>query len=315
MNLHPFEFEPLYKERIWGGRTLEKVFNRHLPVGVKIGESWEVADLPNDKSVITNGELAGRTLAAAIQSYPGEIVGNANFSGPFPLLIKLLDAQDVLSVQVHPDAATCRRMGRGEPKTECWYIISAEPGAFIYKGLREGVAKEQFVEAVRSGTVADMLAKVPVEAGQCHFLPAGTPHSIGAGLLIAEIQTPSDTTYRIFDFNRVDEAGKPRQLHIDQAIESIHFDASADELAVTTVGRLAHCKYFTIDKGHQLENCEALLSPGKMKALVFLSGCGDIERADEDSAAFTAGETLLVPAAYEGVIRFKGDTLYLIVTI
>ena len=100
MNLHPFEFEPLYKERIWGGRTLEKVFNRHLPVGVKIGESWEVADLPNDKSVITNGELAGRTLAAAIQSYPGEIVGNANFSGPFPLLIKLLDAQDVLSVQV-----------------------------------------------------------------------------------------------------------------------------------------------------------------------------------------------------------------------
>lgn len=315
MKLYPFKFEALYKERIWGGRTLEKVFNRRLPAGVKIGESWEVADLPNDKSVITNGELAGKTLAAAIHSCPGEIVGNARLSGPFPLLVKLLDAQDLLSVQVHPDAATCRRMGKGEPKTECWYIISAEPGAFIYKGLKKGVTKEQFVEAVHGGAVADMLAKVQVEAGQCHFLPAGTPHSIGAGLLIAEIQTPSDTTYRIFDFNRVDKAGKPRQLHIDQAIESIDFDASPDELPVTTVGRLADCEYFTIDKGHQLENCEVLLSPGKMKTLIFLSGCGDIERADEESVAFTAGETLLVPAAYEGVIRFTGDTSYLIVTI
>jgi len=315
MNLYPFKFEPLYKERIWGGRTLEKVFNRNLPVGVKIGESWELADLPNDKSVISNGELAGKTLAAAVRSYPGEIVGNPGFRGPFPLLIKLLDAQDVLSVQVHPDAATCRRMGKGEPKTECWYIISAARGAFIYKGLRQGVTRKLFVEAVRNGTVADMLAKVPVEAGQCHFLPAGTPHSIGAGLLIAEIQTPSDTTYRVFDFNRVDDAGRARELHIDEALESIQFEASRDELAVTTVGRLAHCKYFTIDKGHQLENCEVLLSAGKMKALIFLSGCGVIERADEDSAAFTAGETLLVPAAYEGVIRFKGDTSYLIVTI
>ncbi|MBN2272183.1 MAG: class I mannose-6-phosphate isomerase [Sedimentisphaerales bacterium] len=315
MSLYPFKFEPLYKERIWGGRTLEKVFNRRLPAGVKIGESWDLADLPNDKSVITNGELAQKTLAAAIRSYPDEIIGKADFSGPFPLLIKLLDAQDLLSVQVHPDAATCRRMGKGEPKTECWYIISAETGAFIYKGLRKGVTKGQFVEAVRSGAVADMLAKVPVEAGQCHFLPAGTPHSIGTGLLIAEIQTPSDTTYRIFDFDRVDKAGKPRQLHIDEAIESIHFDVTGDELTVTTVGRLAHCEYFTIDKGHQLENCEVLLSPGEMKALIFLSGCGDIERADEDAVAFTAGETLLVPAAYEGVIRFNGDTSYLIVTI
>jgi len=315
MNLYPLKFEPLYKERIWGGRTLERVFNRRLPAGVKIGESWDLADLPNDKSVITNGDLAGRTLAAAIRSYPGEIVGDACISGPFPLLIKLLDAQDVLSVQVHPDTATCRRTGRGEPKTECWYIISAEPGAFIYKGLKKGVTKDGFVEAVRRGTVADMLAKVPVEAGQCHFLPAGTPHSIGAGLLIAEIQTPSDTTYRVFDFDRVDNAGKPRQLHIDEAIESIRFDASAEELTVTTVGRLARCKFFTIDKGHQLENCEALLSPGKMKTLIFLSGCGNIERADGHSVAFRAGETLLVPAAYEGVVRFKGDTPYLIVTI
>jgi len=315
MKSYPLKFEPLYKERIWGGRRLADVFNRKLPIGVKIGESWELADLPNDKSVITNGELVRQTLAGAIQSYPEDITGDADYSGPFPLLIKLLDAQDVLSVQVHPDPETCRRMGKGEPKTECWYIISAAPGAFIYKGLKKGVSKEHFLKAVANGTVADMLAKVPVEAGQCHFLPAGTPHSIGADLLITEIQTPSDTTYRLFDFNRVDDAGKPRELHIKEALESIHFDASADELAVTTVGRLVDCEYFKIDKGHQLENCEVLLSPGKMKTLIFLSGCGTIERADEDPVAFTAGDTLLVPAAYEGVIRFEADTLYLTVTI
>ena len=315
MKLCPLKFEPLYKERIWGGRTLESFFNRKLPAGEKIGESWELADLPNDKSVIANGELAGLTLAAATQSYPGQITGDADYSGPFPLLIKLLDAHDVLSLQVHPDPETCRRMGKGEPKTECWYIISAEPGAFIYKGLKKGATKKEFVEAIRNSTVANILAKVPVEAGQCHFLPAGTPHSIGAGLLIAEIQTPSDTTYRIFDFDRVDDAGKPRQLHIDEAVESIHFDAPADELAVTTVGRLVDCDYFKIDKGHQLENCEVLLSPGNMKTLIFLSGCGVIEHADEDLVAFTAGDTLLVPAAYEGVIRFEAETLYLTVAI
>jgi len=315
MKLYPFKFEPLYKERIWGGRTLEDVFNRNLPVGVKIGESWELADLPNDKSVIANGELAGRTLAAAIQSHPEEITGDADFTGPFPLLIKLLDAHDDLSVQVHPDPEACRRMGKGKPKTECWYIISAEPNAFIFKGLNRNVSKEQFVGAVKSGTVAEMLGKVPVEAGQCHFLPAGTPHSIGAGLLVAEIQTPSDTTYRLFDFNRVDGSGKARELHIEDALDSIHFDVSADEFAVTTVGRLAHCEYFTIDKGHQLENCEVLLSPGKMKTLIFLSGCGVIERADRELVLFTAGDTLLVPAAYEGVIRFEADTLYLTVTV
>ncbi len=315
MKLYPLKFEPLYKQRIWGGRTLEDVFNRKLPVGERIGESWELADLPNDKSVIANGELAGRMLAAAIQSYPGQISGDADYSGPFPLLIKLLDAHDLLSVQVHPDPQTCSRMGKGEPKTECWYIISAEPDAFIYKGLKKSAAKERFVEALEKGTVADMLAKTPVEAGQCHFLPAGTPHSIGAGLLIAEIQTPSDTTYRLFDFNRVDAAGNARELHIEEALESIRFEASADELAVTTVGRLVDCEYFKVDKGHQIEGCEVLLSPGIMKTLMFLSGCGVIERADGESVAFNAGDTLLIPAAYEGVIRFEADTLYLTVTV
>ena len=315
MQICPLKFRPIYKQRIWGGQRLREVFDKEIPEGEKIGESWELADLPNDKSVIANGELAGQTLSSAIEKYPKEITGNENFTGSFPLLIKLLDAQDVLSVQVHPDPQTCWRMGKGQPKTECWYIIYAAPNAVIYKGLKKGVKKEQFTEAIEKGNVADMLAKVPVEQDQCHFLPAGTAHAIGQGLLIAEIQMPSDTTYRVFDWNRLDDASKPRELHIEEALESIHFDASGDNLSVTTMGRLVDCEYFRIDKGHQAKNCELLLSPGQMKTFIIISGFGTILGARTDPLEFKAGDTLLVPAVYEGRIRFAEDTQYLKVTI
>lgn len=315
MKPYPLKFRPIYKQRIWGGQKLRGFFDKDIPPFEKIGESWELADLPDDKSLIANGELAEQTLDSAIKKYPEEITGDKNFSGPFPLLIKFLDAEDILSVQVHPDLQTCRRMGRGEPKTECWYIISAVPGAVIYKGLKKGVSKEKFTEAIKKGSVAGMLAKVPVEAGQCHFLPAGTAHSIGAGLLIAEIQTPSDTTYRVFDWNRVDDTGKARPLHIEEALESIHFNASDDNLSVTTIGRLVDCEYFRIDKGHQSRNCELLLSPGKMETLIILTGLGAILAADGTSVEFKAGGCLLVPAAYEGVMRFADDTQYLTVNL
>lgn len=314
MRFYPLKFRPILKQRIWGGQKLRD-YCKEIPSGEKIGESWELADLPEDKSVISNGELAGQTLSSAIQKYPKEITGDENFAGPFPLLIKLLDAQDILSVQVHPDEQTCERLGKGEPKTECWYIIAAEPGAVIYKGLKKGVSKDTFAAAIQKGNFAELLTKMTVEAGECHFLPAGTVHSIGAGLLIAEIQTPSDTTYRVFDFNRVDDTGKPRQLHIEAALESIHFDASEDNLSVTTMGRLADCKYFKIDKGHQGQNCELLLSAGVMKTMIFLTGSGTIESVEQEPVEFQAGDTILVPAAYEGAIRFAADTQYLTVTI
>ncbi|GAJ10903.1 unnamed protein product, partial [marine sediment metagenome] len=219
---------------------------------------------------------------------------------------------------------------------ECWYIISAEPDAVIYKGLKKGVTKELFAEAVEKGNVAEMLAKVPVEQGQCHFLPAGTAHAIGPGLLIAEIQTPSDTTYRVFDWSRVDDTGKARQLHIEEALESIHFDASGDNLSVTTAGRLIDCEYFKIDKGHEAKGCELPLSPGKMKTLIILTGSGTIAGAEgnhvdpvrnsttagirqkqeiSNVVEFKVGDTLLVPAAYEGAMQFADDTQYLTVTI
>jgi len=327
VKVYPLKFRPIYKQRIWGGQKLREVFDKDLPPFEKIGESWELADLPNDKSVISNSELTGQTLISAIEKYPKEITGNEDFAGAFPLLIKFLDAQDILSVQVHPDPETCRRMGKGEPKTECWYIISAEPDAVIYKGLKEGVTKEQFAEAIEKGNVADLLAKVQVEKGQCHFLPAGTAHAIGPGLLIAEIQMPSDTTYRVFDWNRVDEAGEARELHIEEALESIHFDASADNFSVTTMGRLVDCEYFRIDKGHQGKDCEVLLSPGPpkagliqsralpwMKTMIIISGFGTILGTEGSSVEFKAGDTLLIPAVYEGAIRFVDDTEYLIVT-
>jgi len=314
MSLYPLKFRPILKQRIWGGQKLRE-FGKEIPSGEKIGESWELADLPEDKSVISNGEFAGKTLSWAIQNHPKEITGDENFTGSFPLLIKLLDAQDILSVQVHPDEQTCIRLGKGEPKTECWYIITAEPGAVIYKGLKKGVAKDTFAAATQKGNVAELLTKVTVEAGECHFLPAGTAHSIGAGLLIAEIQTPSDTTYRVFDFNRVDDTGKPRQLHIEAALESIHFDASEDNLSVTTTGRLVDCKYFKIDKGHQGQNCELLLSAGEMKTLMILTGLGTILPTEGNPVEFKTGDTILVPAAYEGAIRFAADTQYLTVTI
>jgi mannose-6-phosphate isomerase len=314
MKAYPLKFKPIYKQRIWGGQKLREVFGKDIPAGEKIGESWELADLPADKSIIANGELAGRTLGWAIETYPKEIMSDEDFSGPFPLLVKFLDAEDVLSVQVHPDKETCRRLGKGEPKTECWYIVSAADGAMIYKGLKKGVTREKFAEAIKKGSIAQMLAKVTVKEGECHFLPAGTVHSIGPGILIAEIQTPSDTTYRVFDWNRVDSSGKKRELHIEEALESIHFEQRGDNLTATRFGRLADCEYFKIDKGHQAGGSEVLLWPGEMKIIITISGGGTILGAEGKPVEFKAGEMLLIPAVYEGAIRFAEDTEYLTVT-
>jgi mannose-6-phosphate isomerase len=313
MQVYPLKIQPIYKERIWGGTLLREVFGRETPKGKRIGESWELSDLPDDKSVITNGEFANQTLESLIRKYPQEITGSKQ-ACPFPLLVKFLDCGEVLSVQVHPDEAACKRLGKGEPKTECWYIVSAKPGAVIYKGLKKGVTRKQFSKAIKDGTVEQTLRKIKVKAGQCYYLPAGTPHAIGAGLLIAEVETPSDTTFRIFDWNRIDENGRPRPLHINEALESIHFDRTSDELAVTTIGRLVDCEFFKVDKGHQMRNSEVLLSAGLMKTMIIISGSGTITGGG-NTVEFKPGQTVLIPAAYEGVLRFSAETEYLTVTI
>ncbi len=307
-------FEPLFQERIWGGRKLNTLFGKSLPAGVPIGESWELADLPNGQSVVANGALKGKTLRSLMEQYGSALMGKP-FTGAFPLLIKLLDAQDVLSVQVHPDADACRRMAAGEPKTECWYIVAAEPGAVIYRGLKPGTTKAAFQKAVENGTCADHLIKVPVAVGQCHFLPSGICHAIGAGLVIAEIQQPSDTTYRVFDWNRTDaKTGKPRQLHIAEAIESIDFSGQTPQ-PPKTVGRLVDAPEFKVDKGHESPGRELLLKQGTMRVLVILTGGGTISAPHAQPLRFTAGQTLLSPAACEAVVEFDKETEYLLVTI
>ena len=315
MEIYPLKFRPIFKERIWGGQGLREVFGKDLPADVRIGESWELVDLPEDKSEIVNGPLAGMTVDKAIEQYTVEITGDADYKGPFPLLIKILDAQDILSVQVHPDAETCKRTGKGDPKTECWYIIDAAEGACIYKGLKKGTTKEQFAKAIEEGTCAEYLEKVPVHVGECHFLPSGLCHAIGAGLVIAEIQQPSDTTYRVFDWNRVGDDGKPRELHIEDALESIRFTPFEEDLSVKTVGRLVDTDVFKIDKAHQAAGCEVLLEAGVMKTLVILTGAGTICSEKTEDVTFAKGDTLLIPAAYKGVLSFTKETQYLIATV
>ncbi len=305
MPVYPLVFKPIFKERIWGGDTLRAVFGKNPPAGRTIGESWELADLPGDKTTIGNGPDAGRTLAEVIRREGRAVTGRDDFPSPFPLLVKFLDCADVLSVQVHPDRETCARMGRGDFKTECWYVIRAEAGAVIYKGLRPGVTRRGLEEAVAAGTVADLLNKVTVRAGECHYLPAGTPHTIGGGILIAEVQTPSDTTYRLFDWNRVDKTGRGRPLHVAEALESIHFDATADQLPVTTGGVLVDCPYFTVEKILLPPGAARELPPGVMRVLVVIEGGGAV-RIPDAAVPFRAGDTLLVPAALTATLTATG---------
>jgi mannose-6-phosphate isomerase len=314
MPIYPLKFKPLYKARLWGGRRLETVFGKPLPPGEKIGESWELADLPEDKTLIANGPLAGLTLGSAVQREGKALTGAPSLPSPFPLLIKFLDCSDVLSVQVHPDEAACRRLGKGDIKYECWYVIQSDVGAVIYKGLREGVTREQFESALAAGSVEETLRRVPVCAGECHMLPAGTPHALGGGLLIAEIQTPSDTTYRVFDWNRRDERGLPRPLHIPEALESIHFDASGDDLSVKTEGIIADCPYFRIEKKHSIAGRPERVEGGWLRVFVIISGEGELTGSGS-SVPLRAGDTLLVPSMCEGRLVVCPGGEYLSVTI
>jgi mannose-6-phosphate isomerase len=224
MPLYPLVFNPIFKERVWGGRELAQVFGKNLPPTVPIGESWEITDRPGDVSTIANGPLAGKDLHWLIQNHSQELMGKTRLeNGRFPLLIKILDAREKLSLQVHPPADKADRLG-GEPKTEMWYIADAAPGAELYVGLKPGVTREVFEQKIRSGSVAECFHRIAVHSGDTMFLPSGRVHAIGAGLVIFEIQQNSDTTYRVFDWNRVGLDGKPRALHVAESLESIDFN-------------------------------------------------------------------------------------------
>ena len=229
--LYPFTFTPHFKERVWGGRNLERLYGKPLPTGQVIGESWEITDRPEGVSVIANGPLAGKTLRWLMEQHAAELLG-ADRAGvkTFPLLVKILDAQDKLSLQVHPPAAKAREL-QGEPKTEMWYITDATPAADLFVGLKRGVMRTDFEKKVADGTVAECFHHIPVKAGDVMFLPSGRVHAIGAGNVIFEIQQNSDTTYRVFDWNRVGLDGKPRDLHVAQSLASIDFNDFEPSLA------------------------------------------------------------------------------------
>ena len=223
--LYPLTFEPILKERVWGGRNLERLYGKALPPGRPIGESWEITDRPEGVSVIANGPLAGRNLRWLMEQHGPDLLG-ASAPGPagrFPLLIKILDACDKLSLQVHPPASVAARLG-GEPKTEMWYVAEAAPGAELYAGLKPGVTRAEFERRVGDGSVEGCFHRVAVRAGDVMFLPSGRVHALGAGLVIFEVQENSDTTYRVFDWNRPGLDGKPRELHLEPSLASIDFN-------------------------------------------------------------------------------------------
>jgi mannose-6-phosphate isomerase len=222
--LYPFKFHPIFKERVWGGRKLEELYGKPLPPGKPIGESWEISDRPGDISVIADGPLAGKNLHWLMEHHGRELLGpSAACGGRFPLLVKILDAREKLSLQVHPPAHKAAALG-GEPKTEMWYIADALPGAELYVGLRRGITRAEFERKTKLGTVEDCFHRVPVKRGDVMFLPSGRVHAIGSGLVIFEIQQNSDTTYRVHDWNRLGLDGKPREMHVAQSLESIDFN-------------------------------------------------------------------------------------------
>ena len=234
--MYPLRFEPIFRRYIWGGKKLGTILQK--PIGDETcAESWEIVDHGEDQSVVLYGDLAGKTLGQLVTNHGADLLGSKAFEqinsdsvpkqlrGRFPLLLKFLDASRSLSVQVHPDdemGATLSPPDLG--KTEAWYVMNAEPGAKIYAGLKQGVDAEQFREAIGSGNTESVLHSFEPKSGECVFIKAGTIHAIGEGLLIAEIQQASDTTFRVFDWNRVDKDGNPRDLHVEESLQATNFD-------------------------------------------------------------------------------------------
>lgn len=243
-------FKPLYMERVWGGRGLEAKLGRTLPENKVIGESWELVDRTGEQSVVAEGAHAGKTIRQLLENYAADILGpGRDGSQPFPILIKWLDCQDRLSLQVHPPAGIAPALG-GEPKTENWYIAECDEGASLIVGLKNGVTREQFTQALAENKAEDCVHRFPVKAGDSILVESGRMHAIDAGNLILEIQQNSDTTYRVYDWGRVGLDGAPRQLHIEESLKSIDFNDFEPEPLNIVPGTqtLADCKEFRIRK-------------------------------------------------------------------
>ena len=293
----PIVFEPIPMERVWGGRRFDSLLGKAIPHGSLIGELWEIVDREDAQSIVHSGPLRGKTLHELWVGHRGELFGEAYAAHPsprFPLLIKLLDARERLSVQVHPPQHLAAALG-GEPKTEVWYFLDALPGARIYAGLKKGVTREEFESVLRTGEVERTLHEIPVVTGESIFIPSGRLHAIGEGNVIVEVQQNSDTTYRVFDWNRMGLDGKPRDLHIPESLASIDFDDFEPPVCGVRETSVASCPFFEVEK-ISLSVPRDVRAPGRFALVAVTEGivlCG--------GAAFGKGQFLIVPATGTGL--------------
>jgi mannose-6-phosphate isomerase len=302
--LYPLRFEPILRRLIWGGRRLGTVLHKPIGDGSDYAESWEISDYKDQVSVVKEGDLTGQTIRDLIGSRWKELLGSAlGRCAEFPLLVKFIDAHQALSVQVHPNDELGRRLVNDNGKTETWVILDAEPGSVIYSGLNKGVGPDELAHAIRSGDVEHLLHRVEPRPGDCILIEAGTVHAIGAGVLLAEIQEMSDATFRVYDWGRVGDDGKPRQLHIAQALESIDFDRGPVDPIVTvaepiagggTRERLSRSKYFALERLTLVQPC-SVGADARFTILMGLRGTSDVEHGGM-RVRLDFGQTLLLPA-------------------
>jgi mannose-6-phosphate isomerase len=301
--------QPVFKERVWGGRRLADLLGKSLPPDVRIGESWELADHPHGRSLVAEGPMAGKTLRWVLERHGAALLGRDELArgaaARFGILVKFIDATDRLSVQVHPDDAYAGVHHAGESgKAEGWSVIHAEPGAWLIHGLKPGVTRAAFASAVKSGKVEEFLAVRPVKAGDFLWVPPGTVHAIGPGVVLAEVQQNSDVTYRVYDWLRKGLDGKPRELHVREALETIRFGGdpmpaggrgkTSDETGLV-IDHLADCHAFSLSRIQLDRRPWAADTDGGYVVLVVLSGAARLTTSD-GSLAIRAGDTVLVPA-------------------
>lgn len=325
MNPCPLIFEPIVRPKIWGGRRLETLLSKTLPPGEAIGETWECADLPGVSSVVARGPARGKTLGALLEEWGAGLLGRAQPDrGRFPLLIKFLDAEQDLSVQVHPDPSTAADES-SIGKHEAWHILDARPGAGIWRGLRQDATVEALCRAIRTRPAAalDFVERIPVRPGQTYYIPAGTPHALGAGVVVAEVQTPSTTTYRLYDFDRVRPEGDAG-LHIDESIASLRPNADFASFEkrshvtslFTTVTRLVTCPSFVIEKVRFLGELEQEIPYAEPVLWIVLEGSGAVHFDAGAKLPISRGDVVLLPAGLKnGILRTETDCAWLEVTI
>jgi len=303
--MDPLVFEPYLRPLLWGGRRLGVLFGKPLPnSGALYGESWEISAHPHHVSRITEGPWKGQLLTDLCAAQPREIFGKQTAPTRFPLLIKLLDCDELISVQVHPTDEVAARLRPGEMgKTEAWVVLAAEPTGRIYAGLLPGLTRRELKEHLANGTVAQCLNSFTPSAGDCIFLPAGTVHAVGGGVVLAEVQQTSDATFRLFDWNRLGQDGKPRTLHVEQALAAIDWDRGPVQtlngapIAGCPSGEcLVQCPYFNMDRyffDQQLPNPYS----GRLSIWIVFAGSALLATSGNYRRSFRAGETVLIPAS------------------